>query len=91
MNRSELRQRLMGCLANALIGDAMGSATEGLTPQNIWQYFGGKVTRFYPPPDAAFARGRKAGQLTDDTTQMLNMLEAVIEDGGTLKVETAAI
>lgn len=90
MNRNELRQRITGSLANALIGDAMGSATEGLTPEKILQHFGGKVTRFYPPPDATFARGRKAGQLTDDTTQMLMMLEAISEDGGVLKVETVA-
>lgn len=90
MNRNELHQRITGSLANALIGDAMGSATESLTPEEILQQFGGKVTHFYPPPQATFASGRKAGQLTDDTTQMLNMLEAIIEDSGNLKVETAA-
>lgn len=90
MTRDYLHRHITGCLANALIGDAMGSATEGLTPEMILEKFGGRVTRFYAPPEGTFARGRKAGEPTDDSTQMLEMLEAELEDNGSLTVETVA-
>jgi ADP-ribosylglycohydrolase len=83
-------QHILGSLANAFIGDAMGSATEAMTPDEINAKFGGKVTKFITPPAGTFASGRNAGQLTDDTTQMLQMIQALIENKGKISVELVA-
>ncbi len=83
-------QHILGGLANALIGDAMGSATETLTPEEIHQKFGGKVTRFLEPPEGTFAGGRRAGQVTDDTTQMLQIIDALVENDGRVTVDLVA-
>lgn len=85
-----LYQHILGSLVNAFIGDAMGSATEAMTPQEITDKFGGKVTGFFAPPEGTFASGRNAGQLTDDTTQMLQMIQALIENKGKISVELVA-
>lgn len=80
-------QHILGSLSNALIGDAMGSATETMTPKEIEERYGGKVKKFYPPPEGTFAFGRKAGQLTDDTTQMLMMAQIYLENKGKISIE----
>ena len=58
--------KIKGCLLGAAIGDAMGAATEVRTRQQIIEKFGKPVREFLPPPDDTFARGSKAGQVTDD-------------------------
>lgn len=83
-------QHILGGLANALIGDAMGSATETLTPEEILQKFGGKVMQFVDPPEGTFAAGRRAGQITDDSSQMLCIVEALIENEGEITAELVA-
>ena len=74
-------------MSNAMIGDAMGSATETMTPKEIEGRYGGKVKKFHTPPEGTFAFGRKAGQLTDDTTQMLMMAQIYIENKGKISLE----
>lgn len=87
MNKDFLFTHILGGLAGALIGDAMGSATETLTLEEINSRFGGRVTDFYSPGEGTFASGRKAGQITDDTSQMLKIIQAIIENNGNLTVE----
>jgi ADP-ribosylglycohydrolase len=89
MKEEFLFEHVQGGLAVSLIGDALGSATEALSPDEIQQVFGGKVTTFQPPPEGtpAAKSGRAVGQLTDDTTEMLEMVEAMIDSGGQLKIE----
>jgi ADP-ribosylglycohydrolase len=82
LNDDFLSSRVAGSLAAALIGDAMGSATEMLTPEEIRDRYG-HVTRFHAPADATFAAGRRAGQLTDDGTLLLAMAAVMIESQGT--------
>lgn len=78
---------ILGGLAGALIGDAMGSATETLTLEEINTRFGGKVTKFHGPGEGTFASGRRAGQITDDTSQMLKIIHAIIESDGKISVQ----
>ncbi|GAP10209.1 ADP-ribosylglycohydrolase [Bellilinea caldifistulae] len=87
MNKEFLFNHILGGLAGALIGDAMGSATETLTLEEINSRFGGRVTDFYSPGEGTFASGRKAGQITDDTSQMLKIIHAIIENNGKISVE----
>jgi len=87
MNKDFIFNHILGGLAGALIGDAMGSATETLTLEEINSRFGGRVTDFYSPGEGTFASGRKAGQITDDTSQMLKIIHAIIENNGNISVE----
>jgi ADP-ribosylglycohydrolase len=84
MDKEYYFKHVCGGLAGALIGDSMGSATEGMNPEKIDRQFGGQVTKFFPPPEGTFAAGRQPGQLTDDSTQMLEMLDAMVECRGAL-------
>jgi ADP-ribosylglycohydrolase len=90
MDKNYLLQHISGGLANALIGDSMGSATEGMTPGEIQEKYAGWVADFKMPPNGTFAAGRTPGQLTDDSTQMLEMLEAMIECQGRLTPQAVA-
>lgn len=87
MDKQYLFDHVLGSLAAAFIGDAMGSATEALTRQEIVERFGGKVTQFHAPGEGTWVAGQKAGQMTDDTTQMIEMIRAVVDSGGHLKIE----
>ncbi len=86
-NNDFIFTHILGGLAGALIGDAMGSATETLTLEEINSRFGGRVTNFYSPGEGTFASGRKAGQITDDTSQMLKIIHAIVENDGHISVQ----
>ncbi|MGI8695150.1 MAG: ADP-ribosylglycohydrolase family protein, partial [Mycobacteriales bacterium] len=77
MDRPEgslLQSKAIGVLAGAAVGDALGGATEGFTPAQIQQRYGGFVTGIVPPfnPDWRTARPiapyhKGDGHVTDDT------------------------
>ena len=84
----DLYDRILGSLAAGAIGDAMGAATEQRSFSEILKLFGGPVREFRkPPPDSPFSGGREAGQVTDDSGQMLRMAQAIIESNGSLTVD----
>jgi ADP-ribosylglycohydrolase len=71
---SELRDRARGCLAGGAVGDALGGPTEGWTPDQIVERYGGPVEGVVGPyyenwrearPLAPFHNGD--GRITDDT------------------------
>lgn len=87
----DLHDKILGSLAAAVIGDAMGAATEQRSFDEIVHLYGGPVREFFrPPPDSPFAAGREAAQITDDSGQMLAMAEALIETRGALTVDAVA-
>ncbi|PYP19614.1 MAG: ADP-ribosylglycohydrolase, partial [Gemmatimonadetes bacterium] len=84
----DLYDRILGSLAAGAIGDAMGAATEQRSFSEILKLFGRPVREFRkPPPDSPFSGGREAGQVTDDSGQMLRMAQAIIESNGSLTVD----
>jgi ADP-ribosylglycohydrolase len=86
-----LEDRIHGSLAAACIADALGAPTEERSIAEIRQLFGGLVTRFYPPPvDSPYAKGRRAGQVTDDSSQMVMLSEVFIAGGGAVTPEAVA-
>lgn len=87
MDKGYIFQHIAGGLANALIGDSMGSATEGMTPAEIKARYKSRVVTFHSPPTGTFAAGRSPGQLTDDSSQMLEMLDAIVEGQGVLTTQ----
>lgn len=91
MQHTELYNRILGSLAGACIGDALGAPTEERSIEEIRRIWGGRVEQFYAPPDdSPFARGRSPGQFTDDASQMLYLVDAYIEGDGTLTPQLMA-
>jgi ADP-ribosylglycohydrolase len=80
-----LRERSIGALAGAAVGDALGGATEGRSPEQIRARYGGPVTGIVGPfqpdwrtsrPHAPYHKGD--GHITDDTL-MTNLLVMVYD------------
>lgn len=85
MNPTHLYDRILGCLATACIGDALGAPAEQRSPAEIARLWGGPLRDFKAPPeDSPYAEGRHAGQITDDASQMLLLVDTYLSEGGTL-------
>jgi ADP-ribosylglycohydrolase len=86
-----LLDKIHGSLAAACVADALGAPTEERAIEEIPRLFGGRVTAFHTPlPDAPYAVGRRAAQITDDSSQMLMLAEAYAANEGTVTPETMA-
>lgn len=85
MSLTEKIQGILGCTA---IGDAMGSATENLTFDQIREKFNGPLTEFVKPGETAFALGNEAGEITDDFSQVYLISQEIIKNNGVLDRET---
>ncbi len=83
---SELADKFAGCILGGAIGDGLGTATEGRTPQEIRARFGGRVEDFMPP-FAAKPDGRHKGDgfVSDDTLMVLALCRAYRAKGGQLE------
>ncbi|HEX6337627.1 MAG TPA: ADP-ribosylglycohydrolase family protein [Jiangellaceae bacterium] len=86
MSAGGLAERTVGCLVGAAVGDALGGATEGWTPAQIRERWGGWVTGIVPPyyenwrtarPIAPYHKGD--GHVTDDTL-MTHLLVEVYDE-----------
>lgn len=85
MNRTHLHDRVLGSLATACIGDALGAPAEQRSPREIVELWGAPLRAFEAPPaDSPYAEGRHAGQITDDASQMLGLVDTYLADGGVL-------
>ena len=69
-----MKDKILGSLVAACAGDAMGAVTEMRTREQIIKKYNGYVKEFLPPPDDVFAKGRKAGQVTDDFSMALSLI-----------------
>ena len=89
MTELQLRDGILGSLATAGLGDALGAATEQWTIADIYAAHGGPLRAILdPPPDTfAGAAGNSKGQITDDTSQMFYMAEDIIAADGRLDEE----
>ncbi|TDE00401.1 ADP-ribosylglycohydrolase family protein [Jiangella asiatica] len=85
MTSDALVDTAVGCLTGAAVGDALGGATEGWSPQQIRQRWGGWVEGIVPPyyedwrtarPIAPYHKGD--GHVTDDTL-MTHLIVEVYE------------
>ncbi|WP_156225231.1 ADP-ribosylglycohydrolase family protein [Pseudactinotalea suaedae] len=81
-----LADAVYGVLAGAAVGDALGGATEGWTPEQITERWGGRVTGVVPPyyenwrtarPIAPYHKGD--GHVTDDTLMTHALIEVYAE------------
>ena len=88
---SKLEDKFAGCLIGGAIGDGLGTATEGRTPEQIRERFGGRVVDFMPPfaakPDG---RHKGDGYVSDDTLMVLALCRAYLAKGGQLDAHDMA-
>ena len=84
--QNRLYHHILGSLATAGLGDAMGAATEQWSTRDIYQAHGGPLRALIKPPPDTFsgAEGNELGQITDDTSQMYYLAETLIETDGDL-------
>lgn len=87
----QLHDKILGSIATAVIGDALGAPTETRSIAQIRQLFGGRVEEFFAPlPDSPYSRGRKAGQITDDSSQLLMLARVIVDSGNHLTARGVA-
>ena len=79
-----LNERILGGLVLAAAGDAIGAATETRSTALIEERFGGPVRDFIDAPEDTFARGAKAGTVTDDFSLAWCTAMAIAERGGVI-------
>lgn len=88
---SVVYNKILGALACAGMGDALGASTELYSIDEIKQKWGGWLDKFVEPPEDTFAGSLKgvAGLITDDSSQMYVFAEALITVGtGNLPTKT---
>ncbi len=80
---SVVYNKILGALACAGMGDALGASTELYSIDEIKQKWGGWLDKFVEPPEDTFAGSLKgvAGLITDDSSQMYVFAEALITAG----------
>ncbi|MBE1585133.1 ADP-ribosylglycohydrolase family protein [Nonomuraea angiospora] len=92
-----LEDRATGCVAGAAVGDALGGATEGWTPEQIVERYGGRVEGIVPPfnddwrnarPIAPYHKGD--GHITDDTLMTHALIRVYEKAGGHLTAYSMA-
>lgn len=86
-----LADKFAGCLIGGALGDGLGTATEGRTPSEIRQRFGGRVEDFVPPfaakPDG---RHKGDGYVSDDTLMVLALCRAYLAKGSQMDAHDVA-
>jgi ADP-ribosylglycohydrolase len=92
-----IENKAVGCVAGAAVADALGGATEGWTPEQIQQRYGGYVEGIVPPyfadwrnarPIAPYHKGD--GHVTDDTLMTHALIRVYERVGGHLTAYAAA-
>ncbi|MGR5063183.1 ADP-ribosylglycohydrolase family protein [Photobacterium sp. DNB22_13_2] len=85
-----IEDRILGCLYGQAIGDAMGMPSELWTKNKVVDYFGW-IDDFLPGPEENIAANEfSAGEFTDDTSQCVALMDAVIEADGKLDPQLIA-
>lgn len=83
-----LYEKILGSLAGSAIGDAMGAATEVQTEEEIIRRFGKRVNDFQEPPKChPHSGGRRAGQITDDSSLTFCLAKTYVANEGEISVD----
>lgn len=86
----DLHDRILGSLVTAGMGDALGVPSEAFSRAEILETFGGPIDRFLGPGENIYCQGNLPAEVTDDTSQMFEMVKAIVETNGDLTVKAAA-
>lgn len=85
-DRQQLANHVRGGLMGAALGDALGAATEQHQIDEIIEEHGGLLRELIAPPIDTFSHSDTAGLVTDDSSQMFALAEALIAADGELDV-----
>jgi hypothetical protein len=85
---ANLENHVLGGLVGAALGDAMGAATEQHQIDEILADHGTMLRRLVPPPLDTFSHSDIAGLVTDDSSQMFALAQALIATDGELGKES---
>lgn len=88
LNRQDLADRSYAALCGLALGDSMGMPTEFLPPEDIRDFYGTVGTLLAPDPRHYHYQDMTRGMYTDDTELTLEVMDAVIRNGG-VSLETA--
>ena len=77
MTKEQIYDRMMGCLYGQAIGDALGLGGEGQYADGMKRMYPNKLQRYDEIIPFAHVRLWKPGEFTDDTDQMLCILNAL--------------
>lgn len=86
--RDLMTARIAGCLIGAAYGDALGAPTENRTREQIYDKWG-YVDRLLDAPPDVYARGNKAGQITDDFSMAYVTILEILREGGKINDHVA--
>lgn len=90
MTQEQLYNRIRGSLTAAALGDALGAPSEGMSAAEIHAYYGGRIDTFLDGAVNPYFHNARVGEVTDDTSQMMEMAKAVIKANGNFTVADAA-
>ena len=91
MNKEYLKDKILGCLSMAAVGDALGMPTHDMTIDEIARRFKGPVIDFHPPfSDTRVHPRHGAAEITDDTLLTLALARSYIETRGRIDSLTVA-
>lgn len=81
---TQLYDRILGSLYTASMGDALGAPTETMSAPEILHYYGGRVEFFVDGAVNPAFHNARVGEISDDTSQLYEMAQAVLDSGGRL-------
>ena len=87
---NERYNRVLGCLYGQAVGDAFGMPSELWSKRKVQQYFGWIDAFLDGPKENIAASEFSKGQFTDDTSQAIALMDAIIENDGTIDPESIA-
>lgn len=83
------KEKMLGALYGAAIGDALGAPTELRNTNQILETFGRYVKEYTLAPNDTFARDYPAGTITDDFSMSYYLMQAIIDHQGDFTEEIA--
>ena len=81
-SKEQIYDRMMGCLYGQAIGDALGLGAEGQYADGMAKMYPNKLQRYDEIIPFAHVRRWHPAEYTDDTDQMLCILNALMSDNG---------
>ncbi|MHC5216551.1 ADP-ribosylglycohydrolase family protein [Enterococcus sp. LJL128] len=76
------KEKILGALYGAAVGDALGAPTELRNTRQIIERFGGYVKEYQEAPNDTFAREYPAGTITDDFSMSYYLMQAILQHQG---------
>ena len=74
-----LREKFIGTIIGAGLGDAIGKSVEDVVEEEVYEFYGGRIEGFVPPHPSSPAYGQLPEETSDETTIMRLLLESVVD------------